>query len=1388
MRRALVLAVLLGMMFGLRALKVEGAAIAGDPLTLAAIGFVVLAAYTVAEGGAALKLPRVTGFIVAGVVLGPSVLNVLSQRVVAEMQMFNTLALGLIALGAGLELDARTIARLYRTLSATIAVKVLLGLALVGGTLILIETLTRPLGLGAGPALYAVTLVIATLSIGTSPAIALAIMKETGAKGRLMDLVLGAAVLKDLVVVVALAAAIAVARTLIVPGAEVEASLLLAVGKELGLSIAAGGALGLLLIVYLRFVKAEMLLFVAAMILLTAEIAQALHLELLLEFITAGFVVRNLSKYEHELMDAISMVSLPVFVVFFTIAGAAVDLRVTWTLLPLALALCLARAATYWVAAQVGGRVGGESAVVRRNAWLGYLPQAGVTLGLVGLAALQLPELAEPIRATGMAVVALNLLIGPVTLRQALRKAGEIAEAPESEPASQARRAASEHPPPDDESAARARMREALDRIDDQPLRELLSRLLTRLGGRVDTLVRDELEPWARALADPALSAVSESELGDSDALARHAERSATGEVAAVATFLDAAFHDLRAALRTLPQHVAVPLRAELCRVDPGDRVGLRWRKRGRRLRALVSSRARQRRVAARACCRVAFEARLASYAAQQLGACARFQGALVEELRQLALGNTTAEVTREQIGRRVEALLAQATLDATGAISRGASEAASLLRRSGSPALPASAVRYTTIEEAVRSALASIHATDGWQDGVRAAHGALGLSVGLSNLSEQIRGALERWVLEPLAEAVASAAPEAERTRGRLEALRAHLPHERRGSDEELEALAAEAERLLSDEHASQLDEAFKRFRATLSHHSLTMTVRGVIDGLPEEAVVPHHATPLHEAANAEATRIVTVEVRALATELLVQRWLARIDEHLRLISATLSSVEDRLGDAVTLARDAISTRREVTPTRDDESALAEEIDRAIRLVSALHQALTEEVDEARRDIALGLADALVALRRGEHQGVSVGARGRLVQAAARFRELAGPILARAAQIYRGLARLSQGWVRDGEPGGRQPLEDAAGVRAAVDRWLEPAAVPQAYARLFRLLPLREHRWFVARRAELDALADAERRWLEGGPSSLLVVGDDGSGKSSLLNIAQLELTAPRVVSPSRLQLRRQASLLRALAYELGCNPGLKTVRRALVAEPTTVLVDDLERWFSFDDDGIAALEELLELVIATRGRVFWMLSIGRPAFVVLSEILPLRHVFSRLVTLAPLDADSIATVIESRHQASGRELTYPRTIASRFLGRFKGTSDRSIYFRFLAGVSGGNLAAALTTWLQSIEVSADGAVAPELARTVAAGMPLGLDLAAEEMAVVTRLLRFGPAESATLARELYLSRPDLDRHLSFLREAGIVEQPSGRRMLQVPAALRSRVVQVLRSRGAWS
>ena len=190
MRQIVVLGILLLAMMALKTLGVAQAG--GVPLFLASVGFVILAAHSAAEIAGRFRLPKVTGYIIAGVLLGPGVINILSISVVEDIN-------------AGLELHFDSLRRISKTLAATIAIKVGLLAILVGGGFFLVQNQFQIIQTGNSMADLALAMVFAALAIGTSPAIALAVTQEADAKSRMADLVLGMAVAKDVVVVLVLA-------------------------------------------------------------------------------------------------------------------------------------------------------------------------------------------------------------------------------------------------------------------------------------------------------------------------------------------------------------------------------------------------------------------------------------------------------------------------------------------------------------------------------------------------------------------------------------------------------------------------------------------------------------------------------------------------------------------------------------------------------------------------------------------------------------------------------------------------------------------------------------------------------------------------------------------------------------------------------------------------------------------------------------------------------------------------------------------------------------------------------------------------------------------------------------------------------------------------------
>jgi Kef-type K+ transport system membrane component KefB len=181
------------------------------------------------------------------------------------------------------------------------------------------------------------------------------------------------------------------------------------------------------MVLYLRFVKSEVLLFLVGVVYVATYLAGALHLDPVLLFLAAGFTVANFSKHGEALIDSVQRLSMPVFVVFFTLAGARLHLEELAHLWPFAIALVLVRAVSVFAGVRLGARLGKADAGTQRYGWMGFLSQAGVAITLSAKLGEDLGAPGRTLSTLLIAGVAINEVIGPILLERALTLSGEAA-------------------------------------------------------------------------------------------------------------------------------------------------------------------------------------------------------------------------------------------------------------------------------------------------------------------------------------------------------------------------------------------------------------------------------------------------------------------------------------------------------------------------------------------------------------------------------------------------------------------------------------------------------------------------------------------------------------------------------------------------------------------------------------------------------------------------------------------------------------------------------------------------------------------------------------------------------------------------------------------------
>ena len=187
-----------------------------------------------------------------------------------------------------------------------------------------------------------------------------------------------------------------------------------------------GGGLGAAVALGLRASRRGVAPLAALAILGGMALASAAGVELLLTLVVAGFVAGNLSRRDIELRRVLGRFAAPIFVLFFALAGAGIDLAQVLPLLPLVLPLAAIRAGAIWTGTALGVRWAGTDPATGRLVWMGLVSQAGLAIGLVAVVAEGHAGVGGNLANLVLPLVAVNVVVGPILFRRALVRGGEV--------------------------------------------------------------------------------------------------------------------------------------------------------------------------------------------------------------------------------------------------------------------------------------------------------------------------------------------------------------------------------------------------------------------------------------------------------------------------------------------------------------------------------------------------------------------------------------------------------------------------------------------------------------------------------------------------------------------------------------------------------------------------------------------------------------------------------------------------------------------------------------------------------------------------------------------------------------------------------------------------
>ena len=397
------------------------------------VGIIIFVGFIFGELCEKFRLPKVTGYILAGILLNPGIINFIPKDFLKNTEVVTNISLSFITFSVGgtlliskLRILGKRILLITFFESEFAFLFVLIIFILLGPSLLHIPNATMSL------VYIPLALLLAPLASPTDPSATLAVEHEYHAKGEVTSTIMGVAAMDDVLGIINYSIAIAVASLFII-NKPIGSNLIIQPIIQILGSVLLGAIFGFILNFLTKIFKKEnegvLIVIILALLSLCFGSASLLNVDALLATMTMGFVVVNFNS-KHELLFKIleRYTEELIFVLFFTISAMHLDFSVLVSNYMLILVFVVFRALGKISGTFVGATISKSSAKIKKYTAGGLIPQGGIVIGLA-LIVRQNPDF------DSISIIVINVIlgatiiheiIGPVISKYALKKAGEL--------------------------------------------------------------------------------------------------------------------------------------------------------------------------------------------------------------------------------------------------------------------------------------------------------------------------------------------------------------------------------------------------------------------------------------------------------------------------------------------------------------------------------------------------------------------------------------------------------------------------------------------------------------------------------------------------------------------------------------------------------------------------------------------------------------------------------------------------------------------------------------------------------------------------------------------------------------------------------------------------
>ncbi|MBO7155881.1 MAG: cation:proton antiporter [Clostridia bacterium] len=376
------------------------------------------------------NLPNVTGYLIAGILVGPYCMNFLNENSIHDISFITTIALGFIAFSIGGEFKLETIKKLGGKVITITVLQAMLAVAFVMASLFVVQAIKPEL------VSTPVILILSAVATATAPAATLMVVRQYKAKGPVTDTLLPVVALDDAIGLIVFAICFGIAKVLAGGGELTAKTIALLPLLEIVLSLSIGTALGVVLAFLCKLFKsrANRLCCTVCVVLVAVGLCQieilGVHMSSLLICMMIGAGFTNCRDDAIIILDGPERWTPPLFMLFFVISGAELNLSQIPYIGVIGIVYIAFRSLGKYLGAYLGGAVTKAEKPVRRYLGITLLPQAGVAIGMAQTVANEpaLQSVASGIVTVVLCATLIYELVGPLLTKICLKAAGEIKE------------------------------------------------------------------------------------------------------------------------------------------------------------------------------------------------------------------------------------------------------------------------------------------------------------------------------------------------------------------------------------------------------------------------------------------------------------------------------------------------------------------------------------------------------------------------------------------------------------------------------------------------------------------------------------------------------------------------------------------------------------------------------------------------------------------------------------------------------------------------------------------------------------------------------------------------------------------------------------------------